>query len=264
MILLDPVNSITSIEFYKKAAGQTLGRTFLYLAYLGVLFSIVFTVFLKVQVWPSLQETFQWLETSVPAITFSKGRVSTPTDEKVTVRHPRISEVAVVVDTRRVEPVTAQVLTQEKATAYLTGGALYILQPGGKVEVYDFSKVPTTETRVFDAKFYRELARDLGLVLYPLGFAAAFAIFMAWKLVSTLFYSLIALVVNGVAEAGLEFKPLFILSVYAQTLVIVVQCILLLVPAQVPQFTLLSAIVTTVYLWLAIKRLAPPPPQAAA
>ena len=136
--------------------------------------------------------------------------------------------------------------------------------PGGKVEVYDFSKVPTTETRVFDAKFYRELARDLGLVLYPLGFAAAFAIFMAWKLVSTLFYSLIALVVNGVAEAGLEFTPLFTLSVYAQTLVIVVQCILLLVPAQVPQFTLLSAIVTTVYLWLAIKRLAPPPPQAAA
>ena len=167
-------------------------------------------------------------------------------------------------DARRAEPVTAQTLAQEKATAYLTGGALYILQPGGKVEVYDFSKVPTTETRVFDAKFYRELARDLGLVLYPLGFAAAFAIFMVWKLVSTLFYSLIALVVNGVAEAGLEFKPLFILSVYAQTLVIVVQCILLLVPAQVPQFTLLSAVATTVYLWLAIKRLAPPPPQAAA
>ncbi|MBI5239908.1 MAG: DUF1189 family protein [Elusimicrobia bacterium] len=264
MILLDPVNSITSIEFYRKVAVQTLGRTFLYLAYLGVLFSIVFTVFLKTHVWPSLQETFQWLETSVPAITFSKGRMSTPTDEKVTVRHPRVSEVAVVIDTLRVEPVTAQVLNEEKATAYLTGGALYVLQPGGKVEAYDFSKVPTAETRVFDAKFYRELARSLRLILYPLGFAAAFAVFMAWKLVASLFYSLIALIVNGVAEAGLEFVPLFNLSVYAQTLVIAIQCILLLVPAQVPQLTLLCAVATTIYLWLAIKKLSPPPPQPAA
>jgi hypothetical protein len=262
-MILDPVNSITSIEFYKKVAPQALGRTFMYLAYLGVLFSIVFTIFLKVRVWPSLQETFHWMETSVPAITFAKGRLSTPTDEKVTVRHPRVSEVAVVIDTRRTEPVTARNLAEEKASAYLTGGALYIMQPGGKVEVYDFSKVPTTETRVFDAKFYRELARDLRLILYPLGFAAAFAIFMAWKIAASLFYSLIALIVNGVAEAGLEFKPLFNLSVYAQTLVIVVQCILLLVPAQVPKFSLIAAVATTVYLWLAIKRLAPPRPQPA-
>jgi len=262
-ILLDPINSITSVEFYKKVAGQSLGRSFLYLCYLGVLFSIVFLVFLKTHVWPSLQETFQWLETSVPAVTYAKGRLSTPTAEKVTVRHPRVTEVAFTIETRRVEPVTAQMMTDDKVSAYVTGSALYVLQPGGKVEVYDFSKVPSAQTKVFDAKFYRELARDLRLILYPLGFVAAFAVFATWKLAATLFYSLIALLINGVAEAGLAFKPLFNLSVYAQTLVIVVQCILLLFPAQVPQFTLLAAVATTVYLWLAIKRITPPRPQAA-
>ncbi|MCX5797931.1 MAG: DUF1189 family protein [Elusimicrobia bacterium] len=263
MIILDPVNSITSIEFYKKVAGQTWGRSLLYLSYLGLLFSIVFLVFLKMRVWPSVEGTFQWLETSVPAVTYSKGRLSTPTNEKVTVRHPTINEVAFTIDTSREEPVTAQMLTAEKVTAYVTGNALYVLQPAGKVEVYDLSKVPSTQTKVFDAKFYRELARDLRLVLYPFGFIAAFMLFAVWKLVATLFYSLIALLINGLAESGLKYPALFNLSVYAQTLVIAVQCILLLVPAQVPQFTLLSAVATTVYLWLAIKKSASPRPQAA-
>jgi len=261
-MILDPINSITSINFYKKVAGQTLGRTLLYLTYLGVLFSLVFLVFLKMRVWPSLEGTFQWLETSVPAITYSKGRLSTPTNEKVTVRHPKINEVAFTIDTNRAEPVTTQMMADEKVSAYVTSNALYILQPGGKVEAYDFSKVPSAETRVFDAKFYQELARDLRLVLYPLGLLAAFTLFAAWKLVATLFYSLIALLINGIGESGLAYKALFNLSVYAQTLVIAVQCILLLIPAQVPQFTLLAAVATTAYLWLAIKKNSPPQPQA--
>jgi hypothetical protein len=262
-MILDPVNSITSINFYKKVAGQSLGRTFLYLTYLGFLFSIVFLVFLKARVWPALDATFQWLETSVPTITYSKGRLSTPTNEKVTVRHPKINEVAFTIDTGRAEPVTSQMMADEKVTAYVTSNALYVVQPGGRIEAYDFSKVPSAETKVLDARFYSELARDLRLILYPLGFLAAFMLFAVWKLTAALFYSLFALLINGLAEAGLAYKTLFILSVYAQTLVVTVQCILLLIPAQVPQFTLLAAIATSAYLWLAIKKNAPPQPQAA-
>ncbi len=261
-MILDPINSITSINFYKKAAGQTLGRAFLYLGYLGILFSIVFLVFLKTRVWPSLEGTFQWLETNIPTVTYSKGRLATPTNEKVTVRHPKINEVAFTIDTSRSDLVTAQMLADEKVSAYVTSNALYIQQPGGKVEVYDFSKVPSTETKVFDAKFYRELSHSLRVLLYPIGFLAAFALFAVWKLAATLFYSLIALLINGVSEGGLPYTTLFKLSVYAQTLVIAVQCILLLVPAQVPQFTLLATIATTVYLWLAIKKNASLQPQA--
>jgi hypothetical protein len=262
-MILDPINSITSINFYKKVAAQNLGRTFLYLTYLGFMFSIVFLVFLKARVWPSLEQTSHWLETSLPTITYSKGRLSTPTNEKVTVRHPEINEIAFTLDTGRVEPVTAQMMADEKVSAYVASNALYILQPGGRTEVYDFSKVPGAETKVIDANFFREMTRELGLVLYPFGFLVAFALFAAWKLAAALFYSLIALLINGVAEAGLAYKTLFSLSVYAQTLVIAVQCILLLIPTQVPEFTLLATVATTAYLWLAIKKIVPPPPQAA-
>jgi hypothetical protein len=262
-MILDPINSITSIQFYKKVAGQTLGRTLIYLAYLGALFAIVFLVFLKTQVWPSLEGTFQWLETSVPTITYSKGRLSTPTNEKVTVRHPKVNEVAFTIDTSRSEPVTTQMMADEKVWAYVTSNAVYLLEPGPQVEALDFSKVSSAETLVLDAKFYRESARALRPVLYPLGFLAAFMLFSAWTLATALFYSLFALLINGLAEACLAYKALFNISVYAQTLVITVQCILLLIPAQVPQFTLLATVSTTAYLWLAIKKNAPPQLQAA-
>ncbi|MDD5627961.1 MAG: DUF1189 family protein [Elusimicrobia bacterium] len=261
-MILDPLNSITSLSFYKKVAAQAWSRSLIYLAYLGIVFAIVFLVFLKLRVWPSLDATFKWLETSVPAITYSKGRVSTPTNEKVTVRHPTINEVAFTLDTNRTEPVTAQMLAAEKVSACLTSNALYVMQPGGKVEVYDFSKAPSAQTKVFDAKFYDELSRNLRFALYPIGFAAAFLLFFVWKLTASLFYSSIALLINGLAETGLPYPALFNISVYAQTLVIAVQCILLLIPAQVPQFTLLAAVATTIYLWLAIKKNAVPRPAA--
>jgi hypothetical protein len=191
------------------------------------------------------------------------GRIATATNEKVTLRHPKINEVAFTLDTSRSEPVTAQMMADEKVMFHATSNALYVMQPGGKVEVYDFSKASSTETRVLDAKFYHELARGLHLILYPLGFLAAFALFAAWKLLATLFYSLIALLINGLAESGLAYPSLFNISAYAQTLVIAVQFILLFIPVQVPQFTLLAAVATTAYLWLAIKKNAPPRPQAA-
>jgi len=262
-MLLDPINSITSIAFYRRVSAQNPARTFLYLAYLGLLFSIVFAVFLKTRVWPAVEQTFQWLETSVPVVTYANGRLSTPANQKISLRHPRISDVSFTIDTSRTEPVSAQMLSDEKVTAYVTANALYILEPSGKVDVYDFSKSPSAQSRVFDAKFYRELARDLRLALYPAGFLISFVVFLIWKTVSTLFYSLVALLVNGLTEAGLGYKSIFNLSAYAQTLVIAVQGMLMLIPASVPHFSLLAAVAITIYLWLAIKSQAPPRPLAA-
>lgn len=262
-MIWDPVNSITSIEFYKKVAGQHPRRSVLYLCYLGLLFSLLFIVFLKVRIWPAFAETFQWMETSVPAITYANGRLSTPTNEKVTIRHPKQEQVAFTLDTGRTDPVNPQTMRDDKVSAYVTANVMYIMEPGGKVNAYDFSKSPPGKTVVFDAKFYRELARILGLVLYPLGFAACFAMFVVWKLVATLFYSLFALLINGLSESGLPYRTLFNLSAYAQTLVVAVQAILMLVPARVPFFGFFTIVATAIYLWLAIRRIVPAPPQAA-
>ncbi len=260
-MILAPINAITSVNFYKKVSTQSLGRTFGYLVYLSVLFSLVLTVMLRVRVWPVLQGTFNWMGTSVPVITYANGRLSTPTNERLVLRYPALPQIAVILDTARTAPVTAQEMADAKVMAYATASAIHVLKGAGQVEVYDLSKGPA-KPFVLDDKFYRELARNLSRLLYPAGFAACFVVFFLWKSLAALFYSCIGLIINGVSEAGLEYKSLFSLSAYAQTLLIAVQAIMLFVPAHIPFFPVLAVAATGTYLWLAIRTNAPPSPAA--
>lgn len=262
MLLLDPVNAVTSIGFYRKVAAQSMGRTFLYLLYLGLVFSIATAAAMRIRVGPAISETFVWLEKSVPPLTFSGGRVSSSLTEPLALRHPQVPEVAFIIDTNRETPVTPDELTQNKAMAYLTSNAFYIQQRPGKVEVYDFSKTPSPKPVTIDSKLYRDADQILGRILYPATFIVAFLIFLVWKGLSSLFYSVVALIVNAGAQAQLEYGTLFKLGVYAQTLVIVLQSVFLFMPVAIPLFNLIAVAATTAYLWLAIKKIKEPAPAA--
>jgi hypothetical protein len=259
-MILDPINSITSINFYKKVSEQKLGRTFLYIAFLGLFFSAAFAVTVKVRLWPAIENTFSWLETAVPTLTYSKGRITTPTNEALTVRHPTIPQVAFAIDPNRTAPATAVELSDGKLIGLLTGGAMYILD-GNKVTAYDFSRSASDKTVIIDAKFYRELARGLKIALYPLALIVCFVFFCVWKLAAALFFSLVAVMLGSMQEPRLPYKSLFNISAYAQTLVIAVQGMLLIIPAHVPLFRPLAFAATTIYIWLAIRKHAPPQPQ---
>lgn len=252
-MFLDPVNAITSVSFYKKLSAQRLGRTFGYLAYLGLLFSIVFTVMLRTRVWPILEGTFHWMETSIPTITYANGRISTPTNERLILRYPAMPQIAVALDTARTSPVTAQEMLDAKVLAYATSQTLHVMKSGDQIEAYDLSK-GSGKPFVLDAKFYQDLAKGIAMILYPAGFISCFLAFLIWKSFSALFYSCIALVINGACEAKLEYKSLFNISAYAQTFLIAVQAILLLVPTHIPFFPLLAVAATGTYLWLAIQK----------
>ena len=252
-MILDPINAITSINFYKKVSAQRLGRTFGYLAYLGLLFSLVFTVMLRTRLWPLLEGAFHWMETDVPTITYANGRLSTPTNERLILRYPALPQIAVALDTARITPVTAQEMADAKVLAYATSNALHVMKGAGRIEAYDLSKGPG-KPFVLDAKFYQDLARGISMTLYPAGFVACFVVFCLWKALAAIFYSLIALISNGASESGWEYKPLFNISAYAQTFLVVVQAILLLVPSRIPFFPIIAVVATGTYIWLAIRK----------
>ena len=256
-MILDPVNSITSVNFYKKISTQSLGRSILYLCYLAALFSITGTVALKVKAGPVIKETFRWLEQSMPPLTFSRGKVSSPVSGPLTLRHPKMAEVALIIDTQRGEPATPELMGEQKVIAYLTGNALYLLRSRNRVESYDFSKSPS-RTVVVNAEFYRMAEKTLRQILYPIAIAAIFVMFLAWKTCASLMYSLIALAVNAQADARLGYKSLFNITVYAQTLVIALQSIFLFMPVGIPLFRLAAFALTGLYIWLAVNKIAAP------
>lgn len=261
-MLFDPVNAVTNLEFYKAAAKQSLGRSFLYLCYLGLVFSLLATFALKVKVGPAVDDTFEWLAKSVPPMTYADGKLTSTAPMPMRLESPRSPEVAIMLDTTRVDAVSPQLMEQQKVTAYVTSNALYLKQ-SGEVRVYDLSKQagaagqPAQPVQI-DGAFFRNAGALLDRLMYPIAFVIIFALFVIWKAASSLFFSLIGLLLNSLAHGGLEFNALLNIAVYAQTLVIGLQALSLLLPFRIPGGTLISLGLTTLYLWLAVKRQSEP------
>lgn len=261
-MLIDPINAITSIDFYKKVAKQSVGRSVAYLAYLTLLFTLALVVGLKIKIGPAAEDVFRWLETSMPKLTFANGRLTAEPAQAVTIRHPRYEAAAVTIDTTRTEGVTPADMKANDVSAYLTADTLYLMPGEGDVRAHHFGKAagaPSQPPVVIDAAFYRELWRITKLVIYPLMMVVFFMLVGAWSITSTAFFSLVALVVNTFVEAGLEFKALMNIALYAQTLITVLHAIFIYMPVGLPAPWLVSMVLTTTYIWLAVKRNAQAP-----
>lgn len=259
-MILDPINSVASIDFYKKISGQSLGRSFLYVCYIAALFSIIGTFALKIKIGPVIDETFQWLERAMPPLTYQDGKVTSTLTAPLKLQHPRLPEVSLMIDTSRVDAVTPRQMEEAKALAFLTSSAFYLRQQNGKLEVYDLSKSPTGAKPIqIDSAFFQNADLIMSRVLYPVALAIFFALFLAWKGFASIAYSLVALLINALANGGLGYAPLLTIAIYAQTLAVGFQAVSLFLPFGIPGFSLICLLITSFYIWLAVKRHSPSP-----
>lgn len=263
-MIFEPVNSIASPSFYRKVAGQTFGRSFLYLSFLVAVFALCATIALKIKVGPTIDETFAWLERSVPTLTYADGKVTSTVPGPVRLQHPdpKLADVSLMIDTSRTDAVTPQQMEDAKVLGFLTSTAFYLKEQNGSLRVYDLSKgAQGSKPVTIDSGFYRNAAQVMSRLLYPGALVAAFAIFLAWKLFTTMLYSLAALMINALAGGGLEYAPLLNISVYAQTPTVVLAILSLFLPFAIPGYTILCVTLTCAYIWLAVKQ---QPPSASA
>jgi len=265
-MLLDPVNAVTSFDFYKALAKQSFGRSLLYLAYIGLVFSLLATFALKLKIGAAVDDTFDWLAKSVPAMTYADGKLSSTAPMPLRLQSPRAPEIALMIDTTRTDAVSPQLMTDQKVTAYVTANALYLKQTNGELRVWDLSKPqgqpqagggPAQPIRI-DADFFKSAGTVLDRVMYPVAFVIIFVLFVVWKLLTSVFFSLIGLLVNALGQGALEYGALLNLAVYAQTPAIALQVLSLFLPFAVPGGTIISLGLTTLYLWLAVKRQSEP------
>lgn len=158
-----------------------------------------------------------------------------------------------MIDTARTEPVTLQTMQDAKVLAYLTNNALYIEQQQGKVEVYDLSKAALERPMVVDAKFFLDAAGALKKVVYPLAILTVFVFAAAWTAFAGLFYALLAMLMSSIGGGALSFGALYQIAIHAQTTALLVRIIMAFLPFTVPMSGLLTILITSVYLWMAIK-----------
>ncbi|MBI4345365.1 MAG: DUF1189 family protein [Elusimicrobia bacterium] len=261
-MLLAPLRAVGDLPFYRGVAARNPPWLIGYLTYLGFLFSIAATVSMALKVTPILTETVDWAAGAIPQITFSGGKVSTASPEPVRVEHPRMPEIAIVIDTHRTTTVTAQEMRDQKLAVYLTQNALYLAPRPDKIESYDLSKIAGApqQPTVLDAAFFRTVGQALPKILYPLTFFLSWTIFLLWKLFASLVYGVVALLINAGIGGGLEFPQLWRIALVAQTPVVFLQMAQMFLPQPIPLFGVIAWIVVGVYLWQGIKQNAPAAP----
>lgn len=252
-MIQDLLGSIASSQAYRRFALEKTSRTVLYLFFISLLFTVGGSVAMQFRIGPVVDETFAWLAAEVPTLTFSAGKVTSTEPAAKRLVHPKAAEVAVMIDTTRVEPVTLQAMQEAKVLAYLTNNALYLEQQPGKVEVYDLSKAALERPLVVDGKFFREAAGALKRVVYPLAIVTVFIFAAAWTALAGLFYALLAMLLNLIAGGSLGFGALFQIAVHAQTAALLIRIIMAFLPFMVPLSGLLTILVTSVYLWMAVR-----------
>lgn len=252
-MIQDLLGSVASSQAYRRFAAQKASRTALYIFFLSLLFTIGGSIAMKLRVGPVIDETFSWLETSVPTLTFSAGKVTSTAEGPVRIAHPKAAEVAVMIDTTRTTPVVAQDMRDAKVLAFLTGNALYIEERPGEIRNYDLSKAALERPTTVDAKFFREAASAVKTVIYPLAIVTVFVFAAAWIAFSGLLFGLLGLVLNSLAAGSLTFGALFQIAVHAQTASLLIRVIMAFLPFFIPLSGLLTMTITAVYLWLGVR-----------
>lgn len=257
-MLSDLLGSIASTAAYRRFATQKASRTMLYLAFLSLIFTGAGTVALRLRLGPVIDETFVWLEKSVPTLTFDKGVATSSAPGPTKLSHPRAPEVAVMIDTARTTPVSAADMEEAKVLAYLTSDAMYMQKERGSVQSYDLSKAAMERPVTVDAAFFREAAKALKTVVYPATILSLFLMFAAWTALCGVFYAVLGMLFNSVAGGALSFGSLYQMGVHAQTASTLLRVVLAFLPFAIPAAGLLSLLVTTAYLWLGVRATARP------
>jgi hypothetical protein len=252
-MIQDLLGSIASSQAYRRFALEKTSRTVLYLLFISLLFTVGGSVAMRLRIGPVVDETFAWLAAEVPTLTFSAGKVTSAEPAAKRLVHPKASEVAVMIDTARTDPVTLQAMQEAKVLAYLTNNALYIEQQQGKIEIYDLSKAALERPMTVDSKFFGEAAGALKKVVYPLAILTVFVFAAAWTALAGLFYSLLAMLLNSITGGALTFGALYQIAIHAQTTALLVRIVMSFLPFMVPLSGLLTILITSVYLWMAVR-----------
>ncbi|MDP3541642.1 MAG: DUF1189 family protein [Elusimicrobiota bacterium] len=252
-MIQDLLGSIASTQAYRRFAAEKTSRTVLYLFFISLLFTVGGSIAMQLRIGPVVDQTFSWLAAEVPTLTFSAGKVTSSQLEPKRLVHPQAPEVAVMIDTGRVEPVTLQAMQEAKVLAYLTNNALYIEQQQGKIEIYDLSKAAVERPMVVDAKFFRDASSALKKVVYPLAILTVFVFAAAWTAFAGLIYALVAMLLQAVGGGTLGFGSLYQIAIHAQTTALLARIVMSFLPFVVPLSGVLTIVITSVYLWLAVK-----------
>jgi hypothetical protein len=182
----------------------------------------------------------------IPAITISKGQVSTDVTTPYFIKDPKSGATIAIIDTSG----QYKTLDETDAKLLLTKSKVIISKSATETQTYDLSGVQSFYLdRARVESWLVTISRWFGLVLYPLAVIFSFI----FRAIQMLIYALIGLLFAQILHAKLDFKTLMRLAAIAITPVLVLDLLFEFVPVHIPRWSLLGIVIALGYLFFAVK-----------
>ncbi len=219
--------SFTSIDFYKDIKSKPFSASFKYL----LLFLLIITIALSIRFSfifvGGANFVADWISTNIPEITIRNGEVSSPASQ------PYIkgtNDFAFILDTTGQ---TTTISPQYAAGILLMKNKIVHKQSEIETREYDLSNTPYF---VLNKEVIERIKKIFIWVTIPLMVVFLYLYYVVAKLLQALLFSLLTLIINGVAKLKIAYSGLLNIGVFAATLPTILGAIVDITGLRIPFF----------------------------
>jgi hypothetical protein len=235
-------NSISNFQFYKSLQNESLGKAFLYLTKVVIIFGVI-SLIRPVAVFDrGVDMAREYFIENIPDFVFEDGEL-TVTGEQPYIWEDDENNFIVAMDTSgQIEP---EILDDYNDGVYITNHYFIVKQDGIEKRELSFSQL-------VGAKFTKnDVAEWIPYAKWASGFIIIFGLigFFVGKLWSALLITLFGLII---CSGKLQFTNVYKISIYALTLPVITKTTVGLLGRPIPWIGLVYYGIATFYIWKAI------------
>jgi hypothetical protein len=209
-------------------------------------------VSIKLRLTHLFNETFEWLQTEVPPIEFKDAKAISPATAPLRLQHPRIKDIAVMIDTHRRDVVTSTEMVKTQVIAYLTEDSLYLQRFPGQIEKMNIPKSEPGKSYRLDQVAYKNLERSFNWIFYPSLLLFIFVAFASSMAVAAVAYAVALSVIGTSWPLQVTFGQQIRLAIHAQSAGCLLYSLDAVLPVAIPRLFLISIAMTCVSIWRAV------------
>lgn len=233
--------SITDFEFYPLFLKESLGRAFLYLFMISLVFGIIGLSKVAYELNEGINFAVNYVKNDMPYFRFQNGKLNVEGDMPIIIEDG--PEGIVVIDTTG--KTNESILDKYERGIFINKHKLINKNNPVEKREIEFKQLHGVS---FTKNSVIRLLPKLKLVNLIVIIGGIIFIFIG-KIFSTLFVSLLGLIINSITKANLEYKDIYKLGIYSITLPTIIKVVANLLNYNIPFFFIIYYGIVIFYLW---------------
>jgi hypothetical protein len=228
-IITDVIKCIVNFKFYKTAAERGMGRAWMHLLLITVLYAIAFTMFANIHFLGQGNRFMDWAQGNFPTIMMQGRTMSTDAQEPFFTTYEGFNLNFVFSTKQAFGDLTS--LTPN--TVVFEASRLLFIGDDNTYEEYTFAsmtELPENINIAIDSAGWGRIKGVLNKWFFPVVFIFVFIFTLGAYFIAAVVYALIGLIVAKIVKTKLSFGALLSIAIYALTLLNLVVIVGFFVP----------------------------------